>query len=273
MSRYLICFLLANMTALSACSSGGQNQALPLAAAGAQASPPAVQPSEEIIADSFSVDYIMGKFDPAHHPDFTKVDIAFADRSGHYLRKDTYDAFRKMHAAAKSEGINLKIISAARNFYRQKEIWEAKWNGARLVDGKDISKTIPDPVLRALKILEFSSMPGTSRHHWGTDLDLNALSDAYFQQGEGLKIYGWLQKHAHNFGFCQPYTRKGPSRPDGYEEEKWHWSYMPVSKRLTEKARSLLRDEQISGFDGADTATSIGVVRKYVLGIGEACLH
>ena len=273
MNRNLIWCLLANVAVITACSSGGQNSDIILPEARAQPSARVVPVEADFPVDTFSTDYIMGKFEPSQHPDFVKVDIAYADREGHYLRKDTYEAFKNMHAAAKADGVNLKIISAARNFRRQKEIWEAKWNGTRLVGGEDISKTIPDPQLRALKILEYSSMPGTSRHHWGTDLDLNALSDAHFQQGEGLKIYTWLAENAHRFGFCQPYTPKGAARPDGYEEEKWHWSYMPVSKRLTEQARKLLRDEQISGFAGAETAASIGVVRKYVLGIGEACLR
>lgn len=261
------------MAVLSACSSREQapgNSGVTVAEV-VSAVPEPVVP--EVSTDTFSVEYITGKFDPSRHPDFVRVDIAHADREGHYLRKDTYEAFLKMHAAAKADGVHLKIISAARNFQRQKEIWEAKWNGARLVDGQDISKTIPDSRQRALKILEFSSMPGTSRHHWGTDLDLNALSDAHFQQGEGLKTYTWLTQNAYRFGFCQPYTAKGADRPHGYEEEKWHWSYYPVSKQLTNQARSMLRNEMISGFDGAETAAAIGVVEKYVLGIGEGCLR
>ncbi len=223
--------------------------------------------------DSFTIAYLMGKFDPSAHPDFVKVDIAHADRDGHYLRRDTYEAFNLMYQAALKDGVKLKIISAARNFNRQKEIWEAKWNGSRQVDGADISKTIPEPVQRALKILEFSSMPGSSRHHWGTDIDLNALSDAYFLKGEGMKIFEWLSAHAHEYGFCRPYTAKGPDRPNGYFEEKWHWSYQPVAKQLTDLARTHLRDEMIEGFKGAETAQRIGVVQNYVLGVSGDCLR
>lgn len=273
MIRYLLLCLLSNMAVLSACSSSGQSAENPITAASSMATSADESVTSEVFSDTFPVEYITGKFDPARHPDFVRVDIAYADREGHYLRKDTYQAFREMHAAAKADGVNLRIISATRNFQRQKEIWEAKWNGARLVGGEDISKTIPDPKLRALKILEYSSMPGTSRHHWGTDLDLNALSDAHFQQGEGLKIYTWLLDHAHRFGFCQPYTVKGTARPNGYEEEKWHWSYFPVSMQLTDQARRMLRDDMITGFDGSDTAAAIGVVEKYVLGVGEACVE
>lgn len=229
-----------------------------------------VAPSKE--EETFNVAYLMGKFDPAKHPSFVKIAPPFADNNERYLRKDAYEAFQKMHVAAAKEGIKLTIISATRNFEAQKGIWEAKWTGARLVDDQDISKTIPDPKQRALKILEYSSMPGSSRHHWGTDIDLNNLNDAHFQSGEGKKVYQWLREHAHEYGFCQPYSKKGADRPDGYNEEKWHWSYLPVSKKLTALAAQKLTDDLIGGFQGAATAKSIGIVGKYVLGINRECL-
>ncbi len=221
--------------------------------------------------ETFTTDYIMGKFDPAQHPAFTLLDLKHASRSDMYLRKDAYDAFISMYEAAKREGISLRIISATRNFERQKQIWEAKWTGAQPVGGENIAKTISDPVERALKILEYSSMPGSSRHHWGTDIDLNNLNDAHFQTPEGRKVYEWLRAHGSEYGFCQPYSPQGKERPNGYHEEKWHWSYMPVSKGLTELARKMLKDDMISGFKGAETAKGIGVVNKYVLGINREC--
>ena len=115
-------------------------------------------------------------------------------------------------------------------------------------------------------------MPGTSRHHWGTDIDLNAFINEYFERGDGLKLYNWMVANAASYGFCQPYTQKGPKRPDGYNEEKWHWSYLPLAKKLSDQAKQELKDAMISGFDGAEAAQAIGVVEKYVLGINQACL-
>lgn len=221
---------------------------------------------------TISLDYLMGKFDPEKHSDFVKVDQAHASKTDFYLRKDAYAAFIKMYEAAKKEGIQLQIISATRPFAHQKRIWETKWNGSKKVDGQDISKTIKNPVDRALKILEYSSMPGTSRHHWGTDVDLNALTNDYFEKGKGLKEYEWLDKHASQFGFCQPYSEKGYDRPEGYNEEKWHWSYLPFAKKLTDQYKLRVKDESISGFEGSDTAPKIGVVKKYVLGVSRECL-
>jgi len=220
------------------------------------------------------IDYCMGKFEPNSHKDFIAIPLKYADRKGMYMRTDAFNAFEKMFADALKDGVKFQIRSAARNFSYQKGIWERKWTGAtKLSDGTDVSKDISEPIEKALKILEYSSMPGTSRHHWGTDIDLNSFNNEFFESGEGKKLYDWLTTNAHTYGFCQPYTPKGPNRPDGYNEEKWHWSYQPVSIGITDYAEEHLRNEMISGFFGAETAAEIDVVRKYVLGINGGCRH
>lgn len=226
----------------------------------------------EFRADTFRYDleYVMGKFDPATHPDFVLVDAQYADRNDRYLHQATYAAFRRMYEAAKADGVTLTIISATRNFESQKGIWEAKWTGQRKIEnGKDASKAYPDPKARALKILEYSSMPGSSRHHWGTDMDLINLTNEYFDEGAGKKAYEWLRDNAAAYGFCQPYTA---GRTQGYHEERWHWSYLPLAQPLTALARAELKDDMIQGFAGAETGQTIGIVENYVLGINLECL-
>lgn len=219
--------------------------------------------------EEFTVEYIMGHFDPAEHPAFVEVDIIHADREGLYLRRDAYEAFIKMYEAALKDSIRLQIRSATRNFNYQKGIWEAKWSGERLIEGgENLAETTPDTTERALKILRYSSMPGTSRHHWGTDIDLNSFDNSWFEKGEGLDIYNWLTAHAATYGFCQPYSA---GRPHGYWEERWHWTYMPVSQKLTALAAEQLENEMIEGFLGSEAAADIDVVKKYVLGINEDC--
>ncbi|NJK84502.1 MAG: M15 family metallopeptidase [Saprospiraceae bacterium] len=78
--------------------------------------------------------------------------------------------------------------------------------------------------------------------------------------------------NAAKYNFCQPYTAKGEARPYGYEEERWHWSYLPIAQPLTTLAAQSLTDTMIEGFKGAETATKIDVVKKYVLGINQNCL-
>ena len=226
---------------------------------------------QNTIKDTVSVAYLMGKFIPANHPDFVCIAAKYSDKKEAYLRKETYEAFVKMAEAAEKDHVQLKILSATRNFDRQKKIWEDKWSGLVTVeDGTKVSK-IADPTKRALKILLYSSMPGSSRHHWGTDLDLNYLSDDYFTNGQGKKIYKWLTENAATYGFCQPYSSKTDGRT-GYNEEKWHWSYMPLSSAFTGAAKEKMTDEMIvGGFKGSETAPSINVVKNYILGINPSC--
>ena len=199
-----------------------------------------------------SLQYVLGRFDPKDHPDFREVQVSLASRNGMYLRIVVLTAFAQMRKVAKEDGIDLRIISATRNFNSQKRIWESKWNGTRKVDGKNLAETISDPAKRARKILRYSSMPGTSRHHWGTDIDINSLSPAYFASGRGKAEYEWLRDNAHLHGFCQMYSAKGEDGRKGYEEEKWHWSYLPIASKLLTFYTENVKPVHIFGFNGSD---------------------
>ena len=220
----------------------------------------------------WEMDYIMGKFDPTTHPDFTVIPAKYRDGEIRYLRKDVLDAFIIMYEAALKDGVQLKILSATRNFDYQKRIWENKWTGKTILeDNVNAARDIADPELRARKILKYSSMPGTSRHHWGTDIDLNNFNNSYFASGEGLKLYNWMKGHAQEYGFCQPYSEMGTDRTSGYNEEKWHWSYMPLASVLTEQASLYFDNEMVTGFMGSETAVSIDMLHNYILGISLEC--
>ncbi len=169
--------------------------------------------------------YLTGRYNPSKNPGFINLKKAGipADRKVHYLRKETayalkklIDAFNRAHP-----GIKIWVRSSTRNFTDQKSIWERKWRSGKY--GKKGER--PDMI--AGNILRYSSMPGTSRHHWGTDFDLNNLTNSYFSRGEGKIIYTWLRKNAGEYGFCQPYTA---GRKEGYNEERWHWSYIPLAR-------------------------------------------
>lgn len=199
-----------------------------------------------------------------------------------YLDERALAAFEKMAAAAQKAGFQLMIVSATRNFTTQKAIWEQKFSGVRKVRGQDLTKTIPNEEQRALEILKYSSMPGTSRHHWGTDLDLHeaklagpALTNETLSKGRGLELYNWLLAHAGDYGFCQPYkgsptARNGGRFAHGYEEERWHWSYRPLSseylKIYTQQAAALMP----AGFLGDKASQKFYL--DYVKNIDPGCL-
>jgi len=218
-----------------------------------------------------SIEFLTGKFNPAKDNSFTECDLEYANRTGIFIQEETYKAFIKMFYAAKNDGVNLKIISGARNFNYQKSIWEQKWNGGRMVDGKNLATTVKDPTERAKIILKYSSMPGTSRHHWGTDMDLNSMENKYFETTLGKKVYEWLCANASKYGFCQPFSALGEKRKTGYQEEKWHWSYMPMAKIYLKQYQEKVTYENITGFAGSQTASQLNVINDYVLSINRDC--
>lgn len=200
---------------------------------------------------------VLGKFNFTKDTSFVEVAAKHSSKSL-YLNKQAYAAFVKMHNAAAKDGVTLTIISGTRNFWYQKGIWERKW-------AKYASLA---PADRAKKILEFSSMPCTSRHHWGTDMDINNLENSYFKTGKGKKEYDWLQKHAATYGFYQVYTDKDSGRT-GYNLEKWHWSYLPLAKQYLEYYNKNVSYADISDFKGAELAKELDVINLYVNGIPE----
>lgn len=234
---------------------------------------PATQDSvQAVLKDSFSISYLTGKFEPEEDPRFAVIPDSLADRPGLLLRTEVLEAFIRMSDHARKDGHQIRILSATRNFAYQKGIWEKKWRGERILsNGKNASVDYTDPVERARAILLYSSMPGTSRHHWGTDFDINALENEYFETGAGAALFTWMEMHAADYGFCRPYTDKSGGRT-GYEEEKWHWSYMPLSAPMTQAARAVLRNEDISGFAGSEVTDRIDVLNQYILGIDPDCL-
>ena len=203
----------------------------------------------------YTKDFILGKFDYKNDSSFVKINTNHSSKII-YLNKVVYDAFKKMHRSAKKDGINLIVISGTRNFYEQKSIWERKWNKYKNLE----------PLDRAKKILEYSSMPTTSRHHWGTDMDLNNFNNSYFEKGKGKKEYEWLLKNANDFGFYQVYTNKENGRT-GYNLEKWHWSYLPLASRYLNYYNKHITYLDISDFKGSELAEKAKMITEYVNGI------
>lgn len=145
------------------------------------------------------------------------------------LQPDVYNAFLKMQAAALKDGISIEIVSAYRSFEEQKVIWNRKYN-------RYISRGI-SPVAAMKKIIKYSTLPGTSRHHWGTDVDIidasaktpiNYLVEKNFSKnGVYEKMKNWMDINAEKFGFYLVYTNNLNRK--GFKYEPWHYSYKAYS--------------------------------------------
>ncbi|CAM5189250.1 M15 family metallopeptidase [Alishewanella longhuensis] len=84
----------------------------------------------------------------------------------------------------------------------------------------------------------YSALPGASRHHWGTELDIydaaavpadyqpQLLPAEYASGGPFYKLAWWLECHAAEYGFFLPYKRY----QGGVAAEPWHISYQPLAK-------------------------------------------
>jgi zinc D-Ala-D-Ala carboxypeptidase len=202
--------------------------------------------------------FLMGKFFAAQDARFGLVPAGMSSKAM-YLQKDVIMAFQTMRRAAMLAGIDLKIISGTRNFWEQKAIWERKWtaNVNQYGTGAD----------NARHILLYSSMPGSSRHHWGTDLDINSLEPGYFKMGRGLAEITWLRKHAKDYGFCEVYSPRSTGRLAGYEPEAWHWSYIPLSSEYLKAYASTVTVADFTGFYGSNKAAEVRIIEDFVQGV------
>ncbi|WP_298555263.1 M15 family metallopeptidase [uncultured Algibacter sp.] len=200
-------------------------------------------------------DFVLGKFNYTNHDLFIKTHPSHSSKTT-YLNKDVYTAFINMFNHAKTDSISLKIISGTRNFNEQKAIWERKWKKYNILK----------PIERAKKILEYSAMPSTSRHHWGTDIDLNSFSNFYFEKGQGKREYDWLLKNANKYGFYQVYTDRTTGRT-GYNLERWHWSYMPLASKFLSFYNTHVVDSDIKDFTGSELSNILKIIPEYVNGI------
>jgi len=148
------------------------------------------------------------------------------------LEKNTFIAMEKMRKAALLDGVKIKVVSGFRDFERQKQIWNRKFK--KFTTENNLSD------LDAIKeIIRFSTIPGTSRHHWGTEIDVidedfknekNLLISKKYEEG-GIfeKLKKWMDNNSQKFGFYLTYDNNINRK--GFEYEPWHYSYLPESKR------------------------------------------
>lgn len=169
------------------------------------------------------------------------------------MHPEAYESYLNMKAEAAKENITIEMVSAYRSFQRQKEIFEGKY---KRFTGEGLA-----PMAAIEKIIEYSTIPGTSRHHWGTDIDIidangtprpeSVLQAKHFHgKGPFCKLKEWLNANAHRFGFYEVYTNNANRK--GFKYEPWHFSYAPVSRPMLQEYKKLdvkkvLQEEKILG--------------------------
>ena len=179
------------------------------------------------------------------------------------LQPDAARAFVALRAAAAAAGLDLAAASSFRDFERQLGIWNDKFLGRRPLldrDGSPLDPAVMTAPQIVGAILHWSALPGASRHHWGTEIDVidrAALTDGrkaqllpaeYAADGVFARLDRWLSQHAESFGFFRPYDRDR----GGVQPEPWHLSFAPIAgaalQALTiDVLSAALRDVELGG--------------------------
>ncbi len=188
------------------------------------------------------------------------------------VHRDVVTPFRALRADARDAGFELSIHSGFRDFERQLSIWNRKARGELPVLDSDA-----EPLdIRALAerelvfaILRWSALPGASRHHWGTDVDVfdeAARPEGYEvdltpREVESGGMFGplhdWLDGRMASGsaqGFFRPYDRDR----GGIAPERWHLSHGPVAASYE---RTLTPDLLAATVSAADIALKDTVLR------------
>jgi LAS superfamily LD-carboxypeptidase LdcB len=198
------------------------------------------------------------------------------------LHRDVVAPFMALRAAASADGIDLVPVSSFRDFARQLAIWNGKCRGERPLrdqDGKFLDTATLDEDALVASILIWSALPGASRHHWGTDMDVidaaatppeyvpQLVPEEYAPGGVYERLGGWLDANAGRFGFYRPYAVfRGGAQP-----EPWHLSYAPVAQAALQQFNVEMLREALAASDMAAAAAVQRqlpqIVQRYVMNV------
>ncbi len=162
---------------------------------------------------------------------------------GARVHQEVVEPFRSLKRQARTAGFDLQILSGYRSFEKQLSIWNRKASGKLAVlDGDAVPLDVEALSEQELvfAILRWSALPGASRHHWGTDLDvydaaatpegyeIELIPEEVNAGGMFGPLHEWLDERIAtdgSFGFFRPYDEDR----QGVAPERWHLSYAPVA--------------------------------------------
>jgi LAS superfamily LD-carboxypeptidase LdcB len=175
------------------------------------------------------------------------------------LKPETLNAFENFCEEAKEYGFEPKIESGFRSFDRQLLIWNEKVSGKRKVldkNGKPLNIAELSEAELMKTILLWSALPGTSRHEWGTDMDVidsAAVPEDYeaeltIEESYGVfgKFHKWLDIQIGNknyFGFKRVFL-PGVGR---VQPEPWHLTFSSESREIERNFTAKNLAERLSG--------------------------
>ncbi|MEP7382401.1 MAG: M15 family metallopeptidase [Gemmatimonadota bacterium] len=195
---------------------------------------------------------------------------AAAQEAGCRMHAEVVDDFLALREAARVEGFDLRVHSSFRDFERQRSIWNRKALG-RLAVLDSAARPIDIAQLSGrdlvVAIMRWSALPGASRHHWGTDLDvydaastpagyeLQLIPAEVDSGGMHGALHEWLDGRiasGNAWGFYRPYDHDR----GGVAPERWHLSHAPIASAYL----AALTPELLRGAIGAGDVQLADVV-------------
>ena len=183
----------------------------------------------------------------------------------HFLQAEAAKAFQGLQQSAVKNGFNLQPASSFRDFARQQLIWNGKFSGERKVHddfGTALELGQLDDWQKCQAILRWSALPGASRHHWGTEIDI--FDPDLLPQGQSLQLEPWeyekggyffelsefLTENLPHFDFALPFMAMPEGKKIGHEP--WHISYLPLADQEAKQFSSEIlilswQNEEIGG--------------------------
>lgn len=143
--------------------------------------------------------------------DESRLVVADRNRKGDptLAAPDAAEAFGRMKAAAKKDGVGLIAFSGYRSPARQKELY---LDAERRHGETEAAKWV--------------APAGYSEHQTGLAFDIGDLARPETDdesEFESTAAFRWLRDHAAEFGFELSFP---PDNPQGVSYEPWHWRYV-----------------------------------------------
>lgn len=151
------------------------------------------------------------------------------DPAEHGLEQEVASALAEMTAAAKADGVKVKVYSAYRSYAEQDKLLKRK-----------IVEYGNEKLAR-----RYNAEPGKSEHQTGLAVDL--WDGVTWGLGvRNTRTGKWLWKHSREYGFILRYP-PDKERITGYAYEPWHFRYIGVEDSMKFKANSKVTLEEYLG--------------------------
>ena len=137
--------------------------------------------------------------------DLVRINSKYADRDL-YLVKEANTNLEKMLDEAKSNNLDIRVISAYRSYDYQKTLYNRYYEK----DG-----TLADT---------YSAKPGHSEHQTGLCIDIDNRKTDY-EHFSSTEEYKWMIDNSYKYGFILRYPKNKESIT-GYQYESWHYRYV-----------------------------------------------